>query len=79
MAATRLTSAEIAALRPASGRWTHARKAQVVLALERGQAEPSTLARALDVSDEELTSWRARWRRGGFDALQVGQTQAYRA
>lgn len=79
MTAPRLTPTEIAAFRPASGRWSFARKAQVVLALERGQAEPSAVCAALDLSAEELATWRARWRQGGFGALRVTRTQQYRA
>lgn len=65
-------------LRPASGRWTFRRKADVVLAVERGHLTPEQAIEGLGLSADELASWRRRFKRHDFAGLRETRLQEYR-
>lgn len=69
---------DLAALRPASGRWTFALKARVVEAIQAGEITFAQAIAALDLSAEELASWRRRYLRHGRPGCRETRLQEYR-
>jgi hypothetical protein len=65
-------------LRPASGRWSFRRKAEVVQAIEAGAFTAAEALAALDLSAEELASWRRRYLRHGPHGCRETRIKEYR-
>jgi Protein of unknown function (DUF1153). len=70
-------NARLTELRPASGRWTPARKARVVMAIALGAVGRDRALASLDITEEELASWERRYDRAGAYGLRLTRLREY--
>lgn len=68
----------LADLAPASGRWTPARKAEVLAVLDRGAFTQSDVEAGLGLTAEEIAGWRRRFRRAGREGLAESRIPEFR-